>query len=128
LSQPVNTANPSSTDASHGCAAGFQEPLAHVVPLPVLLAVFAALIVLTVLTVGATRFDLGGWNLGIALGIATVKAALVALYFMHLRYDHPFHAVVFLVALLFLALFLSLTLLDTMQYQPDIERRQEMLR
>ena len=57
----------------------------------------------------------------IALGIATLKASLVALYFMHLRYDNPFYAVVFLAALLFLAIFLSLTLLDTFQYQPDVE-------
>ena len=38
----------------------------------------------------------------IAVGIATVKASLVALYFMHLRYDQPFYAIVLLTALLFL--------------------------
>lgn len=40
---------------------------------------------------------------------------------MHLRYDNPFYAVVFVTALMFLALFLSLTLLDTLQYRPDVE-------
>jgi cytochrome c oxidase subunit IV len=97
------------------------EGLAHIVPLRVLLAVFAVLLALTFVTVAATWFDAGGWALAIALGIATVKASLVALYFMHLRYDNPFYAVVFLAALLFLAIFLSLTLLDTFQYQPDVE-------
>ncbi len=73
---------------------GGHRALGHVVPVAVLLVVFGALIVLTAATVAATWIDLGGWNLGIALGIATVKAALVALYFMHLRYDHPFHALI----------------------------------
>jgi cytochrome c oxidase subunit 4 len=93
-----------------------------VVPVSVLLAVFAALIVLTVLTIGATWTDLGAWNLWIAMGIATVEAGLVAFYFMHLRYDHPFHALIFVTGLVLLTLFLSLTLLDTLQYQPTIDQ------
>lgn len=97
-----------------------EHPIAHVVPLSVLLAVFVALLVLTFATVAATWVDLGPGNLAVAMGIATVKAALVALYFMHLRYDHPFHGFVFVVGLAFLALFLCVTLLDTFQYQPDI--------
>ncbi len=95
--------------------------LAHVVPMRVLLTVFAVLLVLTFVTVAATWVDSGNWALVIALGIATVKASLVALYFMHLRYDQPFYAIVLLTALLFLAIFLSITLLDTFQYQPDVE-------
>ncbi len=93
----------------------------HVMPVRVLLAVFAVLIGLTFLTVAATWRDFGDWNLAIAIGIAAIKAALVALYFMHLRYDRPFNALIFVTALLFLALFLSLTLLDTIEYQPDVE-------
>lgn len=91
----------------------------HVVPLYVLLAVFAALLIMTWLTVTATRVDLGRWNLGIAMGIATIKAALVALYFMHLRYDSPFYGLLFLTGLLFVLIFISITLLDTLRYQPD---------
>jgi len=97
---------------------------AHVVPLRVLLTVFIVLLGLTFLTVAAAWFDFGGWALAIALGIATLKASLVALYFMHLRYDQPFYAIVFVTALLFLAIFLSLTLLDTFQYQPEVENWQ----
>jgi cytochrome c oxidase subunit 4 len=59
-------------------------------------------------------------NLWLALGIATAKATLVLLYFMHLRYDAPVNAIVFVVALLFLALFVGLALLDTTTYQPDL--------
>lgn len=97
-------------------------PQVHVVPAPVLVGVFAALILLTAVTVLAAepRFDFGGWNLVIAMVIATVKASLVALYFMHLRYDHPLYGLIFVAALVFLALFVSLTMVDTLQYRHDI--------
>jgi len=94
--------------------------VAHVVSVPVLLGVFLALMALTAVTVCATWIDLGAWNLWIAMGIATFKAILVALYFMHLRYDHPFNGLIFVTALLFLFLFVSLTLLDTIRYQPTL--------
>jgi cytochrome c oxidase subunit 4 len=98
-------------------------PLGHVVPPAVLLAVFAALVVLTVVTVAAAGqwFNFGSWSLWIALTIATVKASLVALYFMHLRYDQPFYGLIFVTALLFLAIFLGIVLLDVSGYQPDIQ-------
>ena len=113
------------TDSANAKSSGGHADLAHVVPVRVLLTVFALLMVLTVVTVSATWIDLGSWNLWIAMGIAAVKAALVALYFMHLRYDHPFHGLLFVTALVFLALFVSLTLLDTLEYQPAIETLQE---
>lgn len=105
------------SQASHGPG--------HVMPAGVLIAVFLALLALTLLTVAATWVDLGSWNLWIALGIATVKASLVALFFMHLAYDNRFNALVFVVGLAFLALFVSLTLMDRLEYQPDIDRYQE---
>jgi len=48
-------------------------------------AVWTALIVFTVVTIVAARIDLGGWNVPLALMIASTKAALVGLFFMHLR-------------------------------------------
>jgi cytochrome c oxidase subunit 4 len=98
-------------------------PLGHVVSPAVLLAVFAALVFLTVVTVAAAspRFDFGSWNVWIALTIATVKASLVALYFMHLRYDNPFYGLIFVTALLFLAIFLGIVLLDVSGYQADMQ-------
>jgi cytochrome c oxidase subunit 4 len=110
------------TDQSETSASHRHATIAHVAPLPVLAAVFAALMALTVLTVYAASspIDFGTWSLWIAMGIAAVKGALVVLYFMHLRYDHPFNAIIFIVALLFVAVFISITLLDVVQYQPDI--------
>jgi len=92
----------------------------HVVPVRILVAVWAVLLVLTWLTVSITKVDLGSMNIVIALAIAVVKSTFVALYFMHLRYDRPFHGIVFVVALLFVFLFITFALLDTKEYQPDV--------
>ncbi len=73
--------------------------------------VLAALLVMTVVTVGAAYLDFGPWNTVVAIAIATVKASLVALFFMQLRYDR-FNAVIFLGGVLFLAIFLIWTLFD----------------
>lgn len=93
----------------------------HVVPLRVLLGVSGALVVLTYLTVKVAEVDLGAWNLFGALAIASIKATLVGLYFMHLRYDSAFYSFLFVAGLAFLVIFLGLTLIDAVAYQPDIE-------
>jgi cytochrome c oxidase subunit 4 len=90
---------------------------AHVMPVPVLLGVWAALMVLTVFTVAMSDFDLGFVDLWIAMGVATVKASLVGLFFMHLRYDKPFNAMVFLSSVAFVGLFIIASMTDTAQYQ-----------
>lgn len=94
----------------------------HAVPVKVLLSVFAGLLLLTVLTVAVTGVDLGAMNIWVALLIAVAKAGLVAMYFMHLRYDSPFHGVVLIAALFFVAVFIGIALLDTQQYQVDFDR------
>ena len=91
--------------------------IGHVVPLKVLVGVWAVLVVLTVVTVGVTYVDLGRLNIVVALLIAAVKASFVLLYFMHLRYDSPINAFIFVVALLFVALFIMGTITDTRAYQ-----------
>ena len=102
-----------------------ETSLAHVVEVRVLLAVFAALIVLTAVTVGVSYFDFGAFNLMVALGIATIKAALVALWFMHLRYESGLHAFIFLVGVAFLGLFLVITMFDSIEYQPSVQAWQQ---
>jgi cytochrome c oxidase subunit 4 len=71
--------------------------------------IFAALIVLTLLTVRVSYYDFGSANIVIALVVATMKASLVAAFFMHLRHDKLFNTVAFLAAFLFLAIFILLT-------------------
>lgn len=96
----------------------------HIVPARTLLAVWAALIALTALTVvtaTSPSLDFGPKaNLYIAMTIATIKAALVLLYFMHLRYDSPLNAMWFIFALFFVALFIGGATGDTRQYQADL--------
>ena len=110
------------TTPSHLPTAGdsAEHGLAHVIPVQVLVSVFLALVLLTIITVAVTFVPTGRFEIWISLGIATVKAGLVAAYFMHLRYDNPLYAVIFVFGLAFVALFLGLTMMDVHQYQPDL--------
>jgi cytochrome c oxidase subunit 4 len=92
--------------------------LSHVATVKVLVATGGTLLVLTLVTVLATKVDFGAnINLAVAMAIAVLKATLVILFFMHLRYDRLFHAVVFVGAILAAALFVGFTLMDSNQYQ-----------
>ena len=91
----------------------------HISPIGVLVGVFGLLIFFTVLTVAVTYVDLGPANIWIALGIAVIKATLVGLYFMHLRYDSPFNGLIMFAAFLFLAVFIGIALMDTGEYLPS---------
>ena len=95
---------------------------AHVMPAWMLLAVFFALIVLTVVTVVAAGNPLipEGFDLPVAMAIATVKASLVVLFFMHLIHDKGLNALLFMFSLVFVALFLGFAMSDTEQYQHRI--------
>jgi cytochrome c oxidase subunit 4 len=82
-------------------------------PLPTYFAVFFALLVGTGLTVFAATLDLGRFNAAVALGIATVKATLVALFFMHVWHaSEKLTKLVVISALFFLLLLLGLTMTD----------------
>ena len=76
-------------------------------------AVFFALLVGTGLTVFAATLDLGRFNAAVALGIATIKATLVALFFMHVWHaSEKLTKLVVIGALFFLLLLLGLTMSD----------------
>jgi cytochrome c oxidase subunit 4 len=95
-------------------------PGVHVVPMRVLLLVWGALMVLTWVTVSVTFIDLGNLNIVIALAIAVVKSSLVVLYFMHLRYDNPFNAFIFVASVVFVMLFIGFALIDRKEYAPEL--------
>jgi len=78
------------------------------------LAVFAALLLLTVVTVLVSYVDLGLWNTVVALVIASVKASLVALFFMHLKGETRLVWGFALFPIVFLVLIIFGTLSDTM--------------
>jgi cytochrome c oxidase subunit 4 len=58
----------------------------HISPKRTYVAVWVALMCLTVLTAGVSRIDLGPFNTVVALVIATSKGLLVVLFFMHAKY------------------------------------------
>lgn len=97
----------------------------HPMPVWMLLAVFFALVFLTILTVVMSELTdvlrLSQWELWISMGIASVKALLVIFFFMHVLYDKSFNQMLFFSSFLFAALFVAMTLLDTYQYREDVE-------
>ncbi len=84
----------------------------HVVSWRVYLVIFLALAVFTVVTVLAAGRDFGVLNTVIALTIASVKATLVILYFMHLRYSPRLTSLVLFTGFVFLAILILLTIAD----------------
>jgi len=84
----------------------------HVTPPSTFLNVLIALLMLTVLTVGASRIDFGSANLLIAMLIACIKASLVIAIFMHVKWDTAINKIVFLSSFLFLSLLFLFTLSD----------------
>ena len=84
----------------------------HVDPMWLYLGVYGALLVLTVVTVGASYVNFGRANTVIAVLIATIKALFVAIYFMHLRHDRRFNALVFVSGLFFLSFLFLFTMAD----------------
>lgn len=77
-----------------------------------LLAVLAVLLALTAVTIGVSRLDLGILNIWIALLIASVKATLVILFFMHLKYEPPLMKYTFVGAVGCLAIFIGFLFWD----------------
>ena len=74
--------------------------------------IFGALLGLTFVTVGVAQIDLGSLNFVVAMLVASIKASLVCLFFMGLKYDHKENAVIFSTAFIFMAIFMILTFGD----------------
>ena len=86
---------------------------AHIGSLPGYVAIFFGLIMLTLLTVAVSNIHLGALNLVVAVVIASIKASFVVLFFMHLRYDSRFYAMILVVSVLFIGVFFAYTFNDT---------------
>ena len=76
----------------------------HIVPFKTYLNVILALTGLTLVTVLVSLVDFGIFNLIISMGIATFKAVLVLMYFMHLKYDDKSYLIIFLVGVFFIVI------------------------
>ena len=90
----------------------------HIVSPKVYFTIFAVLMVCTFLTVEAAKVDLNryfpGLNIIVALGIATLKASLVVLFFMHGKYSPKRTQLVIICSVFWLAIMLFMTMSDYM--------------
>jgi cytochrome c oxidase subunit 4 len=105
------------SDMTHGDA---HHGVGHIVPIKTLVVTGLALLVLTIITVVAASFDFGAANVFVALAIAAFKASLVVLFFMHLKYDRPFHSFIMVGSVFFVMLFIAFALTDTVEYREDV--------
>ena len=86
--------------------------MSHIAPKSQLYGVFAALMVLTVLTVAVSRVDLGFLNLPVAIAIAVAKAVLVVLIFMEVKFSPKLVQVSAAAGFLFLGIMVFYTMTD----------------
>jgi cytochrome c oxidase subunit 4 len=84
----------------------------HIVSPKIYATIFLSLMVFTLLTVWAAGRDYGRMNIVIALVIATIKASLVILFFMHGKYSARRTKLVIVAGFFWLAIMLGLTLAD----------------
>ena len=91
----------------------------HIVPIPVYIKTLVALLILTVVTVGASYIDFGKANIFVAMAIATAKASLVMMFFMGLKYDNNLNRAVILSSFVALIIFLWLSASDSWTRRPE---------
>ena len=84
----------------------------HVSPIRTYVTIFAALMVLTLVTVLAAYVNLGAFNPVVAMALAIFKATLVVLYFMHVKYSSRLTKLVVLTGIFFLVILLGETMMD----------------
>jgi cytochrome c oxidase subunit 4 len=92
--------------SGHGGAQG------HVAPIGLYLTIFVALLVGTAATTLIAFVDLGPFNNVVAIGIAAVKATLVILFFMHMRWSARMVPITFACGIFWLLILLGITLAD----------------
>ncbi|MSR28674.1 MAG: hypothetical protein EXS03_03750 [Phycisphaerales bacterium] len=103
---------------SHATDVAAGHPLVgHLVGIKTLVTTASALLFLTIVTVIVRYIDIGEFNIWVAIGIAVIKAGLVATFFMHLKWDRPFNVLVFMGCSLFVILMMAFCVLDTSQYR-----------
>jgi cytochrome c oxidase subunit 4 len=84
----------------------------HVVPKKIYVAVWATLLLMTLVTTLVAFVDLGRFNTVVALAIATFKASLVVLFFMGAKYSPRLTRVAIICGIFFLALLLAFSMVD----------------
>ncbi|MDX1582761.1 MAG: cytochrome C oxidase subunit IV family protein [Thermoanaerobaculia bacterium] len=104
--------DPGNEEPQHPPAGSSTPAHWEITPVPVYLAVFATLMVLTALTIIVAFFDLGMFGTPVAIGIAVIKATCVILWFMHVKYSSKLTWVVVIGSAFFLLILFGITLSD----------------
>ncbi len=97
---------------AHASSPEAHPPGAHHPSPRLYVVIWGLLMALLVLTVAISEVDLGTWNFAIAFAIAMVKAVLIVLFFMHVRYSPGLTKVVACAGFFWLAIMLGLTFAD----------------
>jgi cytochrome c oxidase subunit IV len=84
----------------------------HVVPKKIYYTIFGALMLMTAITVGVAYIDLGPINTIVAIVIACIKAMIVVLYFMHVKFGTRLVKLTVIAGLYWMGILLTLTLSD----------------
>jgi cytochrome c oxidase subunit 4 len=92
----------------------------HIVPPTTYVTIIVILLCLTAATVGAAYINLGRFNVVVALAIATLKATLVVLFFMHAKYSPQRTKLVIIAGIFWLAILLFMTMSD---YETRVDYR-----
>lgn len=98
---------PDCTHDRHG------EHMGHIMPGHIYRNILIALLVLTVVTVGVAQIEFGGvWNIIVAMIVASIKAGLVAMFFMHLKFEDKFTWIYAFIPLFLLFLLIAGVFID----------------
>jgi len=88
------------------------ESKQHTVPASLYVKVWVALVILTGITVGVSFLDMQKFTVFTAMLVASVKASLVLLYFMHILYEKKIYAIMVITVFAVYAIFIILTFTD----------------
>ncbi len=112
-------ANHTNTQA-HDAHGHHDGEFAHPASLKMLFTIFFILLALTGLTVYQSTLELGGAEIYFSLFIASIKAGLVIMFFMHMLWDKMLNGIIFFSSLIFVTLFLGATLHDAHSYRDSV--------
>ena len=97
---------------SNTTAAAAHEQDNHIVSDGTFIKVWIGLLILTAMTVGASVYYPGQIGVAVAMIVTPIKAALILMYFMHLKYEKKVFVIMFLSAMSIFGVFLGLTFID----------------
>ncbi len=101
-----------SNQNQHGQSGNEANHSHHILPDSTAFKILGILLLLTVITVASAQVDLGSFNFALAMIIASLKASIVCMFFMGLKYDHKENTVIFSTSIIFMTIFMILTFGD----------------